>query len=451
MNHTTQQVVTLVDGWVSGPSTRGSKDIIWSSSLTIFLCTWTAVCLNVPHPNDSDFKILLRRVKWMFLGIFTPEFVLAIALGQHLSARHSVQRFHDLGYSHWTLRHSFFVNMGGLLLQPKESAPFLVNSSQLAYLVEKGYMECPAITAEEIWDKSKADLLTKTLAFLQACWLAIQLLGRAILQLPISPLELYAGANVLCTLGTFICWLQKPNDVRKTITLTIDVSTAQITADAGGEAAISSLRSPLDSVEASVTNQAPSIVRFYNLPGDKREQTLDRFFNDTFTELNYSHAIVYLCLGKVYAASHLIAWGFQFPTYVELVIWRVASSVATGSSVLLSIFEILSSSSNSVTSGGALCCIWSKKTPRKEMLTKPEDGNTIGVPAVEDATAVRRGPVNTRSHTVWKGVVRAILALTCAIARVFLVVEAIVSLRALPADVYQTFDIVDVFSYWRSS
>jgi uncharacterized protein YhhL (DUF1145 family) len=100
MEQTSQQVPTMVDGWVSGPGTRGSIDIIWSILLTIFLCTWTALCLNVPHPNDSDLKIVLRKAKWMVLGVLAPELILTIALGQYASARRSVKRFHLLGYSH---------------------------------------------------------------------------------------------------------------------------------------------------------------------------------------------------------------------------------------------------------------------------------------------------------------------------------------------------------------
>ena len=71
--------------------------------------------------------------------------------------------FHALQYKTWTLRHGFFADTGGILLQPKNSTPFLVNSRQLTYLVEHQYMEYPDITAEEIWDKSKADTLARIL------------------------------------------------------------------------------------------------------------------------------------------------------------------------------------------------------------------------------------------------------------------------------------------------
>ena len=215
-----------VSGWVSAPNSRGTIDIIWSSFSTIFLCTWTAVCLNIPHPNDSKRKVFLRKSKWMFWAIIGPEIVLAVAIGQFASARQSKKRFHKLGHMNWTIRHGFFADMGGFLLQPKTSLPFVVNSRQLAYLVEKKYVACPSISAEEIWDKSKADTLAKVITSIQASWLVIQLLGRATLHLPTTTLELSAGAIVFCTFGTFFCWLHKPADVQRGMVLKTEATTA---------------------------------------------------------------------------------------------------------------------------------------------------------------------------------------------------------------------------------
>lgn len=147
--------VPSTTGWASSPEGRGTIDIVWSSFLTIFLCTWTAVCLKIPHPDANTLYRLWTKVKWMLWAIVGPELVLAVAIGQFASARRSVKRFHGLGHKAWTLRHGFFADMGGILLQPTDSTPFLVNSRQLTYLVEKKYMDYPEIAAEEIWDKSK--------------------------------------------------------------------------------------------------------------------------------------------------------------------------------------------------------------------------------------------------------------------------------------------------------
>ncbi len=83
----------MATGWVSGPDSRGTIDIIWGSFLTIFLCTWTAVCLNIPNPKDSQLQVLGRKAKWMFWAIVGPELVLSVAIGQYASARRSVKRF----------------------------------------------------------------------------------------------------------------------------------------------------------------------------------------------------------------------------------------------------------------------------------------------------------------------------------------------------------------------
>jgi hypothetical protein len=200
--------------------------------------------------------------------------------------------------------------MGGLLLHPKNSTPFLINSTQLAYLVEKGHLECPTITADEIWDKSKADIFTKALALLQANWLAVQLVGRAILQLSMTALELYAGTTVLCAFGTYWYWLQKPNDVRKCFTLTSSVSTAQIIAKAGEAVTTPYQHRPPEFVKGQHISRSPYITPIGSLFGDDYERSLRRFPNDTVPELNHCQIYFYFWIGKGYAASHLAAWNF---------------------------------------------------------------------------------------------------------------------------------------------
>jgi hypothetical protein len=104
----------------------------------------------------------------MLWAIVGPEIVLVVAIGQHASTQRSRKRFHNLGHTQWTVRHGFFADMGGILLQPKSSKPFLVNGRQLAYPVEKEYIKYPSITAEGIWDKSKADMPAKIITLIQA-------------------------------------------------------------------------------------------------------------------------------------------------------------------------------------------------------------------------------------------------------------------------------------------
>jgi hypothetical protein len=72
------------------------------------------------------------------------------AMGQYASTHRSVNRFHNLGPKHWTLRRGFFADIGVMVLRPRESTLFVVNEGQVAYLVGKNHAECPNITAEEL-------------------------------------------------------------------------------------------------------------------------------------------------------------------------------------------------------------------------------------------------------------------------------------------------------------
>ncbi len=72
---------STLQGWVVNPNTRGTFDIIRSSFLTIFLCTWTCLHLNVPAAKEGALKPTLRKFRWMVLTILGPEFVVALAAG----------------------------------------------------------------------------------------------------------------------------------------------------------------------------------------------------------------------------------------------------------------------------------------------------------------------------------------------------------------------------------
>ena len=105
-----------LQGWTPQPNGRGSIDIIWSNSFTIFLCSWSVLCLNLPAPRDSAFRRLRRKIYLTGLGILGPEFILLLALGQWEPARRSVKDFNKSGYSGWSMSIAYFADMGGFVL-----------------------------------------------------------------------------------------------------------------------------------------------------------------------------------------------------------------------------------------------------------------------------------------------------------------------------------------------
>jgi hypothetical protein len=85
--------------WQPEPQVRGTFRLIVSCLITLSLCVWTAVHLNIPSPatKDSDINVgrfrrwrsnyAFRRTRWVILGILAPEIVVYSAWKQWRSAR----------------------------------------------------------------------------------------------------------------------------------------------------------------------------------------------------------------------------------------------------------------------------------------------------------------------------------------------------------------------------
>lgn len=73
--------------WVSDPDGRGTFSLIASCVLTMGLCVWTALHLNLPSTISSKWQFWLESVQWAVTGIFAPELVVFAAWRQNISAR----------------------------------------------------------------------------------------------------------------------------------------------------------------------------------------------------------------------------------------------------------------------------------------------------------------------------------------------------------------------------
>jgi hypothetical protein len=69
---------TLVHGWVASPNERGTIDIVWSCIVTIFLCSWSVLFLNVPDKYDFR-SYLATKLSWVAFTIFFPEILASFA------------------------------------------------------------------------------------------------------------------------------------------------------------------------------------------------------------------------------------------------------------------------------------------------------------------------------------------------------------------------------------
>ena len=181
-------------GWISSPNGRGTIDILLSCLVTIFLCSWSVLFLNIPLAGIGQFGFLLNKARWMAFTIFFPEMTTGVAAEQWRSAIQSVEDFSLLkeewesvkedgqqlekwttiqanlsriNRAPWTMRHAFLADMGGLVLKCPDFPAFPIDGSQVVWLVKNGYLDYPEVSMAEIWDKNKADGFARAVTIAQ--------------------------------------------------------------------------------------------------------------------------------------------------------------------------------------------------------------------------------------------------------------------------------------------
>jgi len=216
-------------GWVKDPDGRGTLSLVVSCVVTLTLCVWSALHLNVPPPNSTFRRLVLEKTKWVLYGIFAPELVVATAAAQYITARwlkHQIdkdaayRRSVGDGVSAWSITQCFYAAMGGFVTDipwmdgdnEKGSRRVTITASGIRLLSFLGHL--PKIDEFQIQDKSKADWMAKSIVCVQAGWMVAQVIGRLIEDLPISLLEINTCGHVACAMVLYLLWWSKPFDVQ---------------------------------------------------------------------------------------------------------------------------------------------------------------------------------------------------------------------------------------------
>lgn len=323
-----------LQGWTGTPNNRGTLDIIWSCVLTISLCTWSVLCLNVPPKGEPYYQTLRRKVTWALGGVFGPEVTFQLALGQWTSACCSVREIQSLGHKDWTMAHAFLADMGGIMLHTKDFPPFPVNAVQLHFLLARELVPYPQIERQTISDKNKAEPLVRVITLVQICWFITNCVARTVQQLAITTLELTTLAMILCSLGTLFCWLHKPMDVEVPIRLRADITMAEILVRAGDGPKERYDENPLDFLNRErrwlwhdYWKRGVMVIRQTGLIFVPRKRPLDHIVNDNFPEPSSRAMPILLFIHMAYAGIHMGGWNFHFPTSTERLLWRICSSI----------------------------------------------------------------------------------------------------------------------------
>ncbi|KAH6622410.1 hypothetical protein C7974DRAFT_221926 [Boeremia exigua] len=287
-----------VVGWTPEPQIRGTVGLLWGCLATIFLCTWNAVHVNLPGRNETAWHVFWRRVVYMFNALMAPELVCVLALGDHWHAR-AVQAKSP----GWSLAQSFFLIMGGFVVQHGDETLCLCHEDMLELFTTNTLRWPEASLEPQIRDRSKSDGAVKALALLQATWFVAQVVGRAAQGLPTTTLELFTLGMISCTLCTYIAWWDKPFDVREPVILEL-------------------------SKESVIPGRMKSCGR------------IDLMYEQgNFRASSRTGMSITVGITLLFGALHLVGWGFFFPTEMERWLWR-------GSSVACTIMPLLMLSLN---------------------------------------------------------------------------------------------------------
>ncbi|KAJ9607828.1 hypothetical protein H2200_007907 [Cladophialophora chaetospira] len=213
----------LYRGWKPSPhGGRSTLGLLYSCGLTIFICCWSSLHMNVPGDAESKATRFARQMKWTLICIIMPEYLAWNAIEDFWHARILQAEFAKTSHlSGWTLAHGFLVKMGGISLKTANGEHFRPAAQHFLNLVADGKVEVTELKKEQIEDKSKTSGIVKALALMQIIWFALGILGRGIQPLPITTLELSTVAIVFCSILTYAFWWHKPRDIQRPFVLNL--------------------------------------------------------------------------------------------------------------------------------------------------------------------------------------------------------------------------------------
>ncbi|KAL8738302.1 MAG: hypothetical protein Q9181_000891 [Wetmoreana brouardii] len=116
----------------------------------------------------------------------------------------------------YSLRYGYYAVMGGFIVDVSHLhstySRLTISPKGVAFLAKHGHvLKIPEST---IRDKSKADMLAKTLVIIQVSWMLIQTISRRCVGYPITLLEVHTLVHVAIAIAMYGLWFLKPMDIR---------------------------------------------------------------------------------------------------------------------------------------------------------------------------------------------------------------------------------------------
>lgn len=309
---------TLLHGWVSEPPGRGTWSILWSCLVTIFICTWSALHLNVPKKHGRWY-LIFRKIGGMLIAATAPEFVLFTSADNFIDARDLLKHLRNRGFHEWTLTHTQFACSQGFWTRTPQGEESECKPDRLRALIEDRDINGPPISEAELKSRGKGDWVIKLIAVVQIIWFVVQTLFRAIEHYQTTALEIMTVAFVFCSVFIYAFSLNQPQDVEYPVF--IQISDAALARDGSASPAMDNLV-PKEKPEGSI--HAEEGVEPISQGGIGRaSQYVPGWATDVVP------LFLLGLFGCGFGALHCLAWNSPFPTAKEQLAWRICSATTT--------------------------------------------------------------------------------------------------------------------------
>ncbi|KAK8191304.1 hypothetical protein HDK77DRAFT_456996 [Phyllosticta capitalensis] len=392
--------------WESGGHGRGTLDLLWSCIGTLVICTWTVQHLDVIWPRyRGRQEVTLRRAKHTIFALLMPEYMNGISIEQCCRAHVSVKKFKQLkGFEEWTITHGFFASMNGFRAICPNGDVIALRIEELYWLIQQDLIKAGMPTIR-IKDEASSDHPSSNL------------------EEGLIPREKSSEGPVLSQEQIFRC--DKSDALAKAIAcVQCGWFVLQIIARAVFDMEVSPLeimtiaftclcfvtyvawwKKPCN-IDLSCTLEIAQDWKDWdvNMPSN-RAQELERHKDGTGDLYLHAqtqfHSYITFALGACFGALHCVAWDLEYPSRAEQIGWRVCSLIITA---------------------WPLYMLFTTEPFVRRMVKVSKFFKIL-----EHA--------DSSQPLYW---LHSSLAMAYALARLFLIIEAFISLRSLPRGVYET-------------
>ncbi|KAI5819568.1 hypothetical protein BZA77DRAFT_376786 [Pyronema omphalodes] len=385
--------------WVAQPPYRGTWGILYSCTVTLGLCVYTAIHLNIPAYDDKPAKIWLRKIKWMLIALTAPEIVLYTAWSQWYQARKICKALNKTRLNaesdtasyvkHYDLMMGYYIIMGGFISARTDGKYVVLTAADILDCARRS--KFPRVDKRAIRDKSKADILAKFLVCSQVIWTVIETSARKVSAYPLSLLEVHVFVHVVCALSMYALWFSKPMDI-----------------------------------------QSPEVLHDVNISesNDKlRRSRAPNIYALSVPDNNWLLIISLIIMCALYGGIHLSTWHFAFPSNTERFMWNISGIITVSASLV---------------APGWLW--WASRIIKHSFVGDHGNfsiqyncrGNSFDRTMQQCLLQYKRPDSGSSTFLHITAYIAIVTSPVVLAARLFLVVESFISLRSVPAGVYVT-------------